>query len=61
MHDSGNGPGDTHCRAYVEVGDVETALRRVRELGGEVIGPGGRWAVCRHSEPSPFGLVARTT
>jgi predicted enzyme related to lactoylglutathione lyase len=43
---------------YFEVEDVEAALRRVLELGGEVIHPGARWAVCRDSEGSPFGLAA---
>ncbi|HWE58907.1 MAG TPA: hypothetical protein VG228_04360 [Solirubrobacteraceae bacterium] len=32
-----------------------------RELGGEVIHPGARWAVCRDSEGSPFGLAASMT
>jgi predicted enzyme related to lactoylglutathione lyase len=41
------------------VDDVEAALHRVHELGGEVIHPGARWAVCRDSEGSPFGLAAR--
>ena len=29
---------------------------RVVELGGSVIHPGKRWAICRDSEGSPFGL-----
>jgi len=28
-------------------------------LGGSVIHPGERWAICRDSEGSPFGLAAR--
>jgi uncharacterized protein len=59
VHKRGKGPGDTHSLPYFEVDDVEAALRRVRELGGEVIHPGAYWAVCRDSEGSPFGLAAR--
>jgi predicted enzyme related to lactoylglutathione lyase len=59
VHERGKGPGDTHSLPYFEVDDVEAALQRVRELGGEVIHPGARWAVCRDSEGSPFGLAAR--
>jgi predicted enzyme related to lactoylglutathione lyase len=58
VHERGKGPGDTHSLPYFEVGDLQAALRRVSELGGEVIHPGDRWAVCRDSEGSPFGLVA---
>ena len=46
-----------HCRTS----RLMTSRRRcgrVRELGGEVIHPGARWAVCRDSEGSPFGLAA---
>jgi len=59
VHERGKGPGDTHSLPYFEVDNVEAALQRVRELGGEVIHPGTRWAVCRDSEGSPFGLAAR--
>ena len=58
VHERGRGPGDTHSLPYFEVDDLEEALRRVSELGGEVIHPGARWAVCRDSEGSPFGLTA---
>lgn len=58
VHARGKGPGDTHSLPYFEVDDLEAALRRVREFGGEVIHPGARWAVCRDSEGSPFGLAA---
>jgi predicted enzyme related to lactoylglutathione lyase len=61
VHERGKGPGDTNSLPYFEVEDLELALRRVRELGGEVIHPGARWAVCRDSEGSPFGLAAPTT
>jgi predicted enzyme related to lactoylglutathione lyase len=59
VHERGKGPGDTQSLPYFEVDDVGAALRRVHELGGEVIHPGARWAVCRDSEGSPFGLAAR--
>jgi hypothetical protein len=29
-------------------------------LGGAVVHPGERWAVCRDSEGSPFGLALAT-
>jgi predicted enzyme related to lactoylglutathione lyase len=61
VHERGKGPGDTHSLPYFEVDDLEAALRRVRELGGELIHPGVRWVVCRDSEGSPFGLAARKT
>jgi predicted enzyme related to lactoylglutathione lyase len=60
VHERGKGPGDTHSLPYFEVADLEAALRRVNELGGQVIHPGPRWAVCRDSEGSPFGLAAPT-
>jgi predicted enzyme related to lactoylglutathione lyase len=59
LHERGKGPGDTHSLPYFEVDDLEQALQRVLELGGEVIHPGARWAVCRDSEGSPFGLAGR--
>jgi predicted enzyme related to lactoylglutathione lyase len=58
VHERGTGPGDRHSLPYFEVDDLEAALRRVLEFGGEVIHPGARWAVCRDSEGSPFGLAA---
>jgi predicted enzyme related to lactoylglutathione lyase len=61
VHERGEGPGDTHSLPYFEVDDVDAALLRVRELGGEVIHPGARWAICRDSEGSPFGLAGPTT
>jgi predicted enzyme related to lactoylglutathione lyase len=60
VHERGMGPGDTHSLPYFEVDDLEAALARVTEFGGEVIHPGTRWAVCRDSEGSPFGLAATT-
>ncbi len=59
LHARGRGPGDTGALAYLPVDDLQAALVRVRELGGTVIHPGERWAVCRDSEGSPFGLQER--
>jgi len=58
VHRRGVGPGDTHSLPYFTVADVTGALERVRELGGTVIHPGERWAICRDSEGSPFALAA---
>lgn len=57
IHERGGGPGDTASLAYFTVPEMEAALERVRGLGGEVIHPGSRWAICRDSEGSPFGLA----
>jgi len=35
---------------------MKGALARVADLGGSVIHPGERWAICRDSEGSPFAL-----
>ena len=59
VHERGRGPGDRVSLPYFTVSDVGEALERVRELGGEVIHPGERWAICRDSEGSPFGLAAQ--
>jgi uncharacterized protein len=58
IHERGPGPGDTASLAYVTVADLAAALERVEELGGSVIHPGERWAICRDSEGSPFALAA---
>ncbi|HEV3230029.1 MAG TPA: VOC family protein [Solirubrobacteraceae bacterium] len=59
VHARGAGPGDTFSLAYFAVDDVAAGLERVKALGGQVIHPGERWAICRDSEGSPFGLAAR--
>jgi predicted enzyme related to lactoylglutathione lyase len=56
LHQRGPGPGDRASLPYFAVPDLAGALRRVAELGGEVVHPGRRWAVCRDSEGNPFGL-----
>lgn len=56
VHARGPGPGDTVSLPYFAVDDLDGALARVTELGGSVVHAGGRWAICRDSEGSPFGL-----
>jgi predicted enzyme related to lactoylglutathione lyase len=60
VHERGPGPGDTASLPYFTVPDLAAALQRVEDLGGSVIHPGERWAVCRDSEGSPFALAAET-
>jgi predicted enzyme related to lactoylglutathione lyase len=58
VHERGPGPGDTASLPYFTVADLPAALDRVTELGGAIVHPGERWAICRDSEGSPFGLAA---
>jgi len=58
VHERGQGPGDTASLPYFTVADLPAAVERVTELGGIVIHPGERWAICRDSEGSPFALAA---
>ena len=58
LHERGRGPGDRFSLAYFRVSDLAQALERLVELGGTVVHPGERWAICRDSEGSPFGLTA---
>ena len=58
LHARGAGPGDTASLPYFTVADLPATLQRISELGGSVIHPGDRWAVCRDSEGSPFALAA---
>ncbi len=58
VHERGRGPGDTFSLPYFAVDDLPAALQRVTALGGTVIHPGERWAICRDSEGTPFGLAA---
>ena len=59
LHERGRGPGDRYSLPYFAVADVGEALGRVTALGGEIVHPGERWAICRDSEGSPFGLARR--
>jgi uncharacterized protein len=58
VHERGPGPGDTASLPYFTVPDIGEAVERVGELGGSVIHPGERWAICRDSEGNPFALSA---
>jgi predicted enzyme related to lactoylglutathione lyase len=57
IHERGTGPGDTFSLPYFTIADMDAALDQVKALGGSVIHPGSRWAICRDSEGSPFGLA----
>jgi predicted enzyme related to lactoylglutathione lyase len=57
IHARGPGPGDSFSLPYFAVADIAEALERVEALGGSVVHPGARWAVCKDSEGSPFGLA----
>jgi uncharacterized protein len=57
IHARGRGPGDSFSLPYFAVSDLDAALERVRTLGGSVVHPGARWAICKDSEGSPFGLA----
>jgi predicted enzyme related to lactoylglutathione lyase len=57
VHERGTGPGDRFSLPYFRVEDLPSALERVVSLGGSVVHPGERWAICRDSEGSPFGLA----
>lgn len=56
LHARGPGPGDRVSLPYFRVADLPSALERVVALGGSVVHPGERFAICRDSEGSPFGL-----
>ncbi|HWE80970.1 MAG TPA: VOC family protein [Gaiellaceae bacterium] len=58
VHERGTGPGDRFSLPYFPVGDMAAAIARVLELGGEIVHPGERWAICRESEGTPFALAA---
>lgn len=57
LHERGPGPGDRFALPYFAVPDLSAALDQVRALGGEIVHPGTRWAICRDSEGTPFGLA----
>jgi predicted enzyme related to lactoylglutathione lyase len=58
VHERGRGPGDSVSLPYFTVPDIAAALERVSELGGSIVHPGERWAICKDSEGSPFALAA---
>jgi predicted enzyme related to lactoylglutathione lyase len=57
VHGRGRGPGDSFSLPYFTVSDLAQALADVRALGGEVVHPGARWAICKDSEKTPFALA----
>jgi predicted enzyme related to lactoylglutathione lyase len=57
VHARGSGPGDTVSLPYFVVDDLAVSLEQVEALGGIVIHPGERFAICKDSEGSPFGLA----
>ena len=57
VHARGPGPGDRFSLPYFHTADLPAALGRVVELGGDVVHPGERFAICRDSEGNPFGLA----
>ena len=59
LHERGSGPGDRYSLPYFPVTDLAATIERVRELGGEIVDPGERWAICRDSEGTPFGLAGQ--
>jgi len=60
VHARGRGPGDSVSLPYFAVSDVAEALERVQALGGTVVHPGERWAICKDSEGSPFALAGES-
>jgi predicted enzyme related to lactoylglutathione lyase len=58
VHTRGRGPGDSFSLPYFTVGDIAGALETVAALGGSVVHPGERWAICKDSEGNPFALAA---
>jgi predicted enzyme related to lactoylglutathione lyase len=57
VHERGRGPGDSFSLPYFSVDDLPSMLEQVHELGGSVVHPGEKWAICKDSEGSPFGLA----
>ena len=58
VHARGRGPGDTWSLPYFAVSDMAASIERVEALGGSVVHPGDRWAICKDSEGTPFALAA---
>jgi predicted enzyme related to lactoylglutathione lyase len=59
VHERGRGPGDTFSLPYFSVSDIAATLEQVVALGGTVVHPGERWAICKDSEGTPFGVASR--
>ena len=54
VHERGPGPGDTFSLPYLRRRRLPKALEQVKELGGNVVHPGEKWAICRDSEGQPL-------
>ena len=61
VHARGRRPGDSFSLPYFTVSNVAEALERVDALGGSVVHPGEKWAICKDSEGSPFGLTQESS
>jgi predicted enzyme related to lactoylglutathione lyase len=61
VHARGRGPGDSFSLPYFEVDDIEATLAQVPSLGGSIVHPGDRWAICKDSEGNPFALARRVS
>jgi predicted enzyme related to lactoylglutathione lyase len=61
VHERGRGPGDSFSLPYFEVDDIAATLAQVPTLGGSVVHPGERWAICKDSEGNPFALAQRAS
>ena len=61
VHERGRGPGDSFSLPYLAVEDIDAALAQVKALGGSVVHPGERWAICKDSEGSPFALAQQAS
>jgi predicted enzyme related to lactoylglutathione lyase len=57
VHARGRGPGDSFSLPYFTMSNMAEALEKVEALGGSVVHPGEKWAICKDSEGSPFGLT----
>jgi predicted enzyme related to lactoylglutathione lyase len=57
VHARGQGPGDSFSLPYFTMSNMAEALEKVEALGGSVVHPGEKWAICKDSEGSPFGLT----
>jgi len=57
IHERGRGPGDTFSLPYFTVSDVAATLEHIETLGGTIVHPGERWAICKDSEGTPFGVA----
>jgi steroid delta-isomerase-like uncharacterized protein len=58
LHARGTGPGDRSSLPYFAVDEIAVTAARIEQLGGSVIHPGERWAICRDTEGNPFALAA---